>query len=405
MPDKDGLTKREFLETLAAAPSLRLLAASAGLGPGAAATDAQVKFTPTDCAPFFTASHAELTALMKRPAKLVPELAGSQAFRGIPFALGPNNAHQKRYVVLTKRASANVTVHFELSVNSKSSYICLAQFCDWDENETPPPGVDAIEKVGQPLADLVMIFADGAEHRHTIRRRFEVNSASVYWGHLCFAAVPHRQDVPSKLTDPLPNAREWGDLQLGVWDSNYAGEIVWLSAIPNPAPGQLLKTLRFEARSEDALALCGVTLFHGRESPLQYDRLSLYCITLPEPAEEKRWGTTLDLGIIARRYQLPVFEPGPWLASPGVGLGESRALGARYVYLEVSASPEATLTLRDRQSGREYAFDLRQAQEGREIEARHSGARIQYLERDKVWLYGQVIDAATRRPTPPCRRA
>ena len=399
MDEEDGLTKRDFLQAVGAAgPTLRLLLGGAAAGMGAAA--AATKFTPTDCAALFTASHEDLKRLMKRPANLTKEISGRQSFRGIPFLLGPDDTRQKRYVVLSTRPNTSVTGQIELPVQSKASFVCLAQFCDWDENETPAPGTDAIEKVGQHMADLVMVFDDGTEQKHPIRRRFEVNSASVFWGHLCFAAVPHRQDVPSKLTDPLSNARDWGDLQLGVWDSNYAGQIVWLAAIPNPSPERALKMVRVEARADDPLAICGVTLFHGHESPLQYDRLKLYRITLPHAADEKRWDVAVDLGVVARKYQLPPFDSEPWLASPGVGLGESGRHAAGSLYVEVSASPDATLTLRDRKAERQYEFDLRDAMAGQEVGARSPGARIQFLEREKAWLRGRVIDAVDHRPTP-----
>ena len=66
-----------------------------------------------------------------------------------------------------------------------------------------------------------------------------------------------------------------------------------------------------------------MTLFDGRENPLQHDRLNLYRITLPHEGDEKQWDVTVDLGVVARKYQLPSFEAEPWLAAPGVGLGES----------------------------------------------------------------------------------
>jgi hypothetical protein len=339
---------------------------------------------------------------MKRPAEVPREMAGNQLLRGLPFLLGPADPKERRYVVLTRRQDAAGTRQFALSAAKAASFVCLAAFCDWDENETPPAGVDVIERVGQPLADLVLEYEDGTEHRHPIRRRFEVNSTSVFWGHLCFAAVPHRQDVPGKLTDPLQNARDWGDLQIGVWDSNYAGPIVWLSAIPNPSPERKLKTLRFEAKADEPLVLCGVTLFHGRESPLQYERLRLYRIRLPEHGEEQRWAVSVDLGVVARIRQLPAFNADTWLLSAGVGLGESPdvATGAEYLYAEVSASPDATLTLRDQRTGHQYDFDLREAAGGSEIGSRSARAQIQFLERDKVWLHGRVVDAANQRPTP-----
>ena len=390
------LTKRAFLQTLGVVvPGLRLMTGEAAGVP--AAPSASAKCTPIDCGAWFTASQSDLTRLMQHPARLEPELAGSRSLRGIPFLLGPQGAQEKRYVVLGKSGSPGTVAQLELPVAKPASFVCLAQFCDRDPNEEPAPGSDVAENLGQTLAEAVMVFEDGSEHRHPIRRRFEVSSASVQWGRLCFAAVPHRPEVPLGLTDALSNAQEWGDLQLAVRDANYAGQIVWLAAIPNPTPERPLKQLRLEAAGETPLAVCGVTLFHGRENPLRYDRLCLYRITLPEPSDRKRWEVAADLGVVARTYQLAEFDAAGLIASPVVGIGEEETLGqgARYLYAEVSASPEATLTLRDRETGRAYEFDL-----GREAEARTRGTRIEVLEREKAWLQVRVDDAATHRPTP-----
>src|SRR5205814_8620360 len=69
----------------------------------------------------------------------------------------------------------------------------------------------------------------------------------------------------------------------------------------------------------------------------------------------------------------------------------------------LTASSGATLWLRDTKLGKEYAFDLRQDLAGRELKPRDSsasGTRIEILEREKVWLHGQVVDTANERPTP-----
>jgi hypothetical protein len=394
MSNHDGLTKRAFLQTLgAAAPSLKLML---GQAPASPPEDSSPKFTTVDCSSFRTASAADVARLAGPVPHFMGTLSGRQSFRGIPFRLTS--------LVLSRQTGAGSTDSVQVPVDREFGFACLAQFCARDKNETPAPGVLAIEKVGQPLADVVMLFDDGSEHRHPIRRRFEVNAPSVIWGHLCFAAVPHRQDVPSKLTDPLTNARHWGDLQIGVWNSNYEGDILWICAIANPHPERKVQALRLEARDEDPLVVCGLTLYHGRENPLRYDRLSLYRITLPAAtdiaASPARWDVRVDLGVVARVFQLPVFEPEAWLASPAAGLGESRGLGrgAGFLYAEVSASPEATLTLRDAETGPRYEFDLGKASPGGEPEARIPGARVEVLEREKVWLQGRIVDAATDQP-------
>ena len=42
-------------------------------------------------------------------------------------------------------------------------------------------------------------------------------------------------------------------------------------ALANPHPERPLRAVRVESRSEDLVALCGLTLFQGRESPLRFD--------------------------------------------------------------------------------------------------------------------------------------
>jgi hypothetical protein len=166
----------------------------------------------------------------------------------------------------------------------------------------------------------------------------------------------------------------------------------------------VLKALRLKATSDDPLVLCGLTLFQGHENPLRYERLSLYRITLPEAAAEAkgRWKVEIDLGVVARTYFLSSFEPETWLSAPDKGLGarDKPVQGSRYLYAEVTASSEATLSLRDTKKGKQYAFDLGRIVPNRELEARPSGSRIEILERDKVWLQGQVVDGATQKPTP-----
>ena len=54
----------------------------------------------------------------------------------------------------------------------------------------------------------------------------------------------------------------------------------------------------------------------------------------------------------------------------------------------------------DTQSDQRFEFDMAPIEPGRTLEARSGAARIEVVERERVWLHGQVLDAATRRPTP-----
>jgi hypothetical protein len=373
------------------------------------------KFTPVDLTRYFNSSPRDFGPRERAKALkgdsandgLIRTPAGKQYFQGIPFLLGPEGVERKSWIVLSARSSSWTTRSLEIPFQQQASFICLAAFCDWDEHETPTPSEEVVEKVGQRLGEAVLVYEDAREHVFPLRRRFEVNSPSILWGHLSFASLAHRQDAPNRLTDPLRTGTEWGGVQTGVWDNSYAeGPLatLWVCALANPAPDRSLKALRLQATGDDPLVLCGLTLFHGLANPLRYERLCLYRITLPEPtAEEKgRWEVGADIGVVARTYVLNEFSPEAWLTAANAGLGERAepVRGARHLYAEVTASSDATLTLRDTKTGKQYEFDLSQVAPGRELEARPRGARLEVLEREKVWLHGQVLDAVTHRPTP-----
>lgn len=420
---KNDASRRTFLQTLGAVvPTARLMLKGAPPPAVARAQSsleiASPKCTPVDLSRYFTASPAdfgprerarELEHGSERDG-LIRTPGGRQIFRGIPFHLGPEGVQGKSWIVLTTRPAAWATSGLEIPVGQKANYVCVAAFCDWDPNETPPADVEDVEeKVGERLAEMVLVYDDGNEPPLPIRRRFEVNSPSTFWGHLSFASVPHLREVARKLTDPLPSGTDWGDLQMASWDVNYpsgpwAGTgIVWVCALAIPEPERTVKALRLRATSDDPLVVCGITLFRGNQNPLRYERLSLYRLTLPEAAGgEDRWKVDVDLGVVARSYLQNDFDPAKWLAAPGAGLGEylKPNPNARRLFVEVAASPEAILILRDTKTGKEFAFDLGQVVPGRELSGQPRGASIEILEPEKVWLRAQVLDPATRRPTP-----
>jgi hypothetical protein len=390
------------LKTIGASgPTLKMMLQSAAAQPAAA----DVKFTAIDCSPYFTASAADLERRQQPGGSPVRIPQGERAFRGIPFRFGSEGS--KRFFLITRRSTAGGSASVEVPLNQQWTFLCLAHFCDRDENETAPADIDAFEKVGEHLADAVIVYQDGTTHRQPIRRRFEVNALSHPWGHLCFAAMPHGDPNPVKLTQPLTDATLWGEIQTGVVDDRYIGKddgvsgTLWLWAFENPSPRRTIRSLRLETASDAALVVCGLTVYHGKENPLRRERLSLFRVTLPDGDPQGSWEATTDLGVVARTYQLPAFEAESWLSAPAPGLGEPRKpIVTSYLYVEAAVNPNATLTLRNTKTGAQFDFNLTEAAPDRELEGRPRGPRIQALERHKVWLHGQVLDRSTNRPTP-----
>jgi hypothetical protein len=330
-------TRRDFLQNVGVvAPTVKRMVAGRTAAMGAQAEMASPldsgKFVPVELSSYFNASPSdfgprELAKTMGGSSQqdgLIHTPSGKQNFRGIPFLLGSEGSQAKSWIVLSRRHDHPwIAETVDVAVNQKAGSICLAQFCDWDPNETPAAGQDVCEQVGQRLAEVVFAYDGGREEALPIRRRYEVNAPSVEWGHLSFAALAHTADAARQLTDPLRRATGWGNLQMGLMDNSYSPPLLWISVLANPHPDQTIKSLRFEAVSEDPLVVCGLTLFLGQGSPLRYERLATYRITLPEPPgeENERWNIDVDLGVVARKWFPTRFEPDSWLRAPDPGLG------------------------------------------------------------------------------------
>jgi hypothetical protein len=377
------------------------------------------KFTPLDLERFFNASSTDIgpCEYWKGPGAtqdgLLRLLGGQQAIHGIPFRLGPGGTQEKSCVVMCGRSTPNAVRSVEIPLPSRTRYVCLAAFADVDKNEHPPAGEEVIEKAGQHLADAVLVYEDGSERVLPLRRRFEVDSPAIT--HLSFSArMLAGQFVPAKLLDPIPGGRSlhlWGLQQYGlvsapapVGPDGAPVANVFVCSLPNPEPTRDPKILRLQGAGDDRLMVCGVTAFHGAEDPLRRERLQCYRVTLPEPAGEdkKRWKVDVDLGQVARVYVLPDFDSRAWLLNLRRGLGDKDQpiKDAPHLYIDMTAHREAIVSLQDAKLGKRYQFDLAQLVAGEELEARESTARLEVLESSKVWLHGQVVDAAAAQPTP-----
>lgn len=416
-----GVSRRDFLRAVGAtAPTISLMAAAASSAaepplPRPESNEADGKFTPVDLSTYFNSSSREFGTREKAgfiggdSSKdfLIRVPTGRRDMQGIPFILGAEDLESKSWIVLTGKAGASAAPKVEIPVRQKAHSLCLTTFCDFDQNEDPAPDRDVFEQVGQPLAQVTLVYDDGATHVLPIRRRYETNSVVEPWGHLSFAALPPGKMRAATLTEPLDKATDWGNLQTAVRGSSAGGRglgMVWVCALENPEPDRSIRAVRMEAAGDDALVICGLTLYHRPGNPLRTEPRALYRITLPEAAAEdaSRWQVEVDLGTVGRTFALPPFEPGAWLTAPAKGLGSRAKVspGARYLYAEIIANANATLTLGDSQTDRRYAFELSKIVPGSELEATEGGGSIEIVEAGRRWVHCRVVDAETHKPTP-----
>jgi hypothetical protein len=158
-----------------------------------------VKFTTIDLSAHFTARGVDGAAAwhpdIGEALKTLP--AAQQTFWGIPFALGAAEEEGGRWLVLDREPAV-------VEVTAQARYVVVAHFCNISPLPAYPDALKltvlrAIPQPGEHLADYVLVYADGSEHRQPIRRRFEINEA------------PGLTGSPSRSTFAAPSRRAPGE--------------------------------------------------------------------------------------------------------------------------------------------------------------------------------------------------
>ena len=328
---------------------------------------------------------------------------------GIPFtpaAAGVEGEDPPRWLLLGK--SLPDTVLVDLPAGTQASHVVFLHFCD--ETYDPDAGRQPEEyrggnltQPGTQVANYVLTYADGSEESREIRVRFEINDSGTVRGQKAFAARPDGQDdyIDFRATHP---GEAWGRAQMSA--SQGSGRY-WVYALPNPRPEAELRGVRLESTDNTVVAIAGITLYHGQEHPLKRKRLESFRITLSAngtAAEDV--ALAVDLGILARRYQVRPFDPAAWTGDPlaeptgpasdpmGGPSGADDEPDPRQVIVDMTASADATLTVGDKE------VPLRPAYEGGASQSADGAVRVELLTPDKTWVHTVVRDAATGQPTP-----
>ena len=158
------MQRRSFLETVAAGSAvLQVQATAAGAG--------SARFTPVDLRRHFNASVRDFDARERSPRippaqdGLIRTLTGEQRILGIPFGLGPAAEDQKSWIVCSTRAKAWAARTVEIPLGATAGFLCLATFCDPEPSELGSPGPEMEERIGQTLAEAILVYEDGVGSR------------------------------------------------------------------------------------------------------------------------------------------------------------------------------------------------------------------------------------------------
>jgi len=312
---------------------------------------------------------------------------GRQTFWGIPFSLGPKDLAKPGLIAL-----GPVMKPVRVRLAGTATHLCVLHFCNL------PKDRDANMAGGEHLADYALIYANGAQHVQSIRRRFEVHHFTATWGDHAFAAVP--SSMPHVLPDD-PTAFGWGHVQTGTGGGGAGAFGTWVYALENPFPEKELAAIGFRSAGELPVGILGLTLYSGPGHPLRHMPRRVYRLILP--AEEKtrpsELKAELDLGVVTAVRQ-PEPTGDPWLRALEAGLGVPRPSDEprRDFLVEATGAPGAMLTVTTPAAAREVPFgDVLAKGKARSEDGQ---ARVEAVYHGTTWVHVTVVDGETGQPTP-----
>jgi hypothetical protein len=356
-----------------------------------------IKFSPLNLRPYFNSGSylPEWHPAVNEYLHTLPR--GEQEFWGVPFEISDDEA--SRLIVLDKTLPK-----LTIPLHSSCGYLVFVHFCDQSHD---PDGlsqpedykVGEITRPGEHIAEYVLHYGDGREFRKSIRRRFEISEMIMAFGLQSFAARSHIEPEVLDWRGPY-DQRMWGRYQTGVGPvpnlEILASIQYWIYAMENPFPENEIEFLSIKSEGGSKFAIGAVTLYKGNENPLRHGRRVPLQITLNKPKPLVDLKTSIDLGLICRRYLAQEFDADGWLQGLVRGWGEEEKVLLEHenYFIDVSANPEATLNIdgEDLQLNSVLSDGYAQSESG-EI-------RVQLVEQKYKWMKVKVIDAQTQQTTP-----
>lgn len=323
-------------------------------------------FTPLNLDDAYNCDRATLD---KRLALDAEDAHGAQSYRGIPFRFG--EAGQANAILLDGGEVSIATGDIQ------ASYLVFAHIVEDRRRQLPSElaEIDAIQpwersmasnELGDLVAEYALHFADGSSAAIPIRRRFAIQQARVFWGASAFAAVPHcRDQIAAGVSDSIIMGRMpattygHGETRHGS-GRDHASEIIWLYALPNPAPDKAISAIRLVGKGERALVF-GISATQVEAHPLRARTRRKLPLELPEcvklNAIGELDGVDIDLGtVISARAQLE-YDRDHWF---GDATNAQPSRSDNKAIIEFAAHPQAKLYLQAK-DGEWQATDLSQS--------------------------------------------
>ncbi|HEX5418053.1 MAG TPA: CehA/McbA family metallohydrolase [Chloroflexota bacterium] len=310
---------------------------------------------------------------------------GSQTLRGLPFEIGSDPAR-----CLVGLGEGLRTEPLVVPIGQAARVIVVA-------HRLLDSRIQAEGWIGESIAEYVFRYADGAEARVPIRDRFEIATVPTGWGQLPFDALPDRYDRLMPRYEG--NFAAAGNRQTEAIQGTARAFHLW--TWENPRPDAEVASLTI-VPAGPRFVVAGLSLGFVDEHPFVREAARSVRIDLTDPAHAARpfnLEVSVDRGIATYPYPLPAEAPEAFLKDRQPGFGEPLNQQSSPAYVQIAATPSATVTVK---SGDEVLGEARWGALATEGQLNTGRVRLEVIDPGRNWVRTRVVDDATGEVLP-CR--
>ena len=321
-----------------------------------------------------------------------PPGIGLQMFRGLPFQVG--KAGSSGCFIRLSEGDAPVSI----PVGEAARQVVFAHRLL--ETDVPQGG-----QIGNHVADYIFHSSTGDAVTVAVRERFQISAFGPPFDAGTYTGAPYApfQAVPDRKATLYPRYEgefsDAGNRQTEAMQADARWYYLW--AWENPAPDSEIESIEIVPKGGPFI-IAAITLGRVDEHPLYREAKRAIKIELTDPdlaSQPFDIEVEVDRGETTYAYPLPKGTADEFIAGPNKGWGERYNETASPSYVEVSATPSATLSVK--QAGETVA----RANWGTIVSngsAAGPRTRIELIDQGKNWVNVSVVDEDTGQPVP-CR--
>ena len=335
-------------------------------------------YQPMDLTPYYNSGIEKLNGIPSEPA------LGNQSYHGLPFQIGDNQQ--------------NCFITFESDVQSVSISLDVIIHRLLVAHRLLDSKVMQGESIGRQVASYIFHYHNGESIEVPIRERFEISTIPTAWGQNNFNAYPDQED--NLFDRHRGNWDNAGNRQSETNAGSPRDYILWIWK--NPQPTLIVNSIEI-VPADRRFIVAGITLGFLNEDPIARQGRREVMITLPQTDEaEKPFAleVEVDRGLATYPYPLPNRSIDQDMNSSQKGWGEPKNLQSSPSYVEISATPSATVQVKNH--GQKIGQVNWGQLEQQKLIQPNDRLKVKIIDHGRNWVHTTVVDDQTCQPIP-CR--